>query len=145
MFERILVVCTGNVCRSPMAATLLRRHLSQRAAGIDSAGLAALVGQPIAPLAADVLATHGLDASAHRARQATREMLQAFDLVLAMDAGHVARMHAMAPETTGRVFLLDKWVESRDVPDPYRQPRGVFERVYGMIEEGVRAWLPRLR
>lgn len=144
MFERILVVCTGNICRSPIAARLLRQHLPQRAEGIGSAGLAALVDQPIDPLAGEVLAAHGLDAGAHRARQATREMLQASDLVLAMDAGHLARVQAMAPEVTGRIFLLDKWIDSRDVPDPYRQPREVFERVYDMIEQGVRAWLPHL-
>jgi protein-tyrosine phosphatase len=145
VFQRILVVCTGNICRSPMAASLLRRHLPQRADGIGSAGLAALVDHPIDPLAGEVLAAHGFDAAAHRARQATRDTLLASDLVLAMDAGHLARMQALAPEATGRIFLLDKWIDSRDVPDPYRQPREVFERVYGMIEQGVRGWLPHLR
>lgn len=144
VFERILVVCVGNVCRSPTAACLLRHHLPERAAGIGSAGLVALAEQPIDPMAGEVLTAHGLVAPGHRARRVTRELLQASDLVLAMEKSHLARLRADAPEATGKIFLLDKWVDSRDVPDPYGRPREVFERVYAMIDQGVRAWLPHL-
>lgn len=145
MFERILVVCVGNICRSPTAASLLKQHLPDRAAGIGSAGLAALVDQSIDPTAGAILAEHGIDSSAHRARQVTREMLQQTDLVLAMERKHLEQLRLVAPEATGKAFLLDKWIASRDIPDPYRQGRGEFEQVYAMIDQGLQAWLPYLK
>ncbi len=128
-----------------MAACLLQQHLD--AAGVEtaSAGLTALVGQPIDPTAGEVLAAHGLDASAHRARQATPEILQRADLVLVMETRQRDALRQLAPEATGKVYLLDKWGQSRDVPDPYGRPRDVFERVYRMIEQAIDGWLPYLR
>jgi low molecular weight protein-tyrosine phosphatase len=144
VFGRILVVCVGNVCRSPIAACLLRHQVAGRAIQVGSAGLAALTGQPMDKFAEEVLAEHGIESADHCARQLTRELLQQHDLVLAMDKDQLASMRELAPEATGKMFLLDKWVASRDIPDPYRQRRGMFELVYTMIEQGVTAWLPHL-
>lgn len=140
-----MVVCVGNVCRSPMAAALLCAQLGDAPGRITSCGLAALVGQPIAPLAQEVLVEHGLDALDHRARQVSRDGLKQADLVLTMERSHLARLRALAPEASGKMFLLDKWGDSRDIPDPYGQPRAMFERVYAMLEQCTGAWLPHLR
>lgn len=145
VFERILVVCVGNICRSPMAECLLRQRLAGQRVEIASAGLAALLDRPIDPLASAVLAEHGIDAGTHRARQVTREILTDAGLILAMERGHLARAGQLAPEAVGKMFLLDKWVASRDIPDPYGQRRGMFERVYTMVEQAVEAWLPYLK
>ena len=67
MFDKVLVVCIGNICRSPTAEYLLRHRLGARATMIESAGLAALAGNPVDPVAGELLAQHGIDASAHRA------------------------------------------------------------------------------
>ncbi len=145
MFSNILLVCVGNICRSPIAELLMRQALRGHEFEIGSAGLAALAGQPMDTTAAELLSWHGLDPSAHRARQLTLELLRRHELILAMEQAQLAQIGRLAPEAVGKVFLLDKWVASRDIPDPYRQPRGMFERVYAMIEQGVQAWLPRLQ
>jgi len=145
VFKRILVVCVGNICRSPTAEYLLRHRLSSAGASIESAGLGALVGKPMDATAMQLLSEHGVDASAHQARQLTPTMLREADLVLAMERDHVARMMRMAPEASGKVMLLDRWVQGEDVADPYRQSREAFEHVYEMIERAVSAWLPYLR
>lgn len=144
VFNRILVVCVGNICRSPMADILLQHLLPGGRARVASAGLAAVVGAPIDPLAGAVLAAHGLDASRHRARQLTPALLRDSDLVLAMERDQLERVRTGSPEATGKLFLLDKWGASRDIPDPYRQGRAVFEDVYRSIDQAVRAWLPHL-
>jgi protein-tyrosine phosphatase len=78
---KVLFVCVGNICRSPMAAALLAHRFSVRgggAASVESAGVAALVGRPADSLAVDLLRERGIDLSAHRARQLTPELAAAF-------------------------------------------------------------------
>lgn len=141
VFKRILTVCVGNICRSPTAEYLFRQQLGATDVQLSSAGLGALVGHPIDPTAQQLLAEHGIDGQAHRARQLTAAMLREADLVLGMESSHVAAMTRFAPETSGKVFVLDRWLQSRDIPDPYRQSRDAFEHVYGMIAQGVDSWL----
>jgi len=95
--------------------------------------------------AASLLDEHGLDASAHRARQVTPALLREVDLVLAMEKSHLAALTRLAPEASGKLFLLDKWGGARDIPDPYRQERPAFEHVYQLIDRGVQSWLPYLQ
>lgn len=141
MFERILIVCIGNICRSPAAEFLLRRRLGDaHASRVASAGLGALVGHPMDATALALLREQGVDGEAHRARQVDVPMLRASDLILAMEKDHVSAISRMAPEVSGKVFLLDRWVDGRDVPDPYRQQRPAYEHAYALIERGVDAW-----
>lgn len=144
MFGRILTVCVGNICRSPTAEYLFRRYLGERGIQVESAGLSALVDHPIDPKAADILAEHYVDATPHRARQVTPELLRAADLVLGMEKRHLVALARLAPEASGKMFLLDKWLDARDIPDPYRQQRPAFEHVHALIDAGVRSWLPYL-
>lgn len=144
VFERILIVCVGNICRSPTAEYLFRRHFSATDSSIESAGLGALVGKCMDPLALGILGEHGMDGGAHRARQVTSSMLRDADLVLAMERAHVASLMRMAPETSGKVMLLDRWEQSGDVPDPYRQGREAFDHVFQRIDHAVQKWLPHL-
>lgn len=141
MFKHILVVCIGNICRSPTAEFLFRQQLAHSNVHVSSAGLGALVGSPMDGHAIQILKEHGIDAATHRARQIDSAMLRQADLVLAMERKHMAAAARLAPESSGKMFLLGKWLEAGDVPDPYRQPRQVFERVYSLIECGVDSWL----
>lgn len=137
-------MCIGNICRSPTAEYLFRRKLGSADITISSAGLGAMVGHPIDPTAMQLLTEHGIDAVAHRARQLTPAMLLDAELVLGMEQSHVDSMTRMVPAASGRVFTLNKWLQARDIPDPYGQQRPAFEHVYHLISDGVDSWLPYL-
>jgi protein-tyrosine phosphatase len=91
--------------------------------------------------AMQILKDHGMDGAKHRARQIDSKMLYEADLILAMERKHMAAAARLAPESSGKLFLLDKWNEESDVPDPYRKPPQTFEHVYTLIERGVESWL----
>ena len=143
MIKRILIVCVGNICRSPAAEALLRRHLDGRIE-VASAGLAAVTGNGIDPLAASVLADHGLAADGHVARQINAELIANADIVLAMDRRQLSAILALAPQARGKAFLLGKWLGDAEIADPYGQPREAFERMYALIEKAVAEWRTRL-
>jgi len=144
MVQRILIVCVGNICRSPTAEVMLRNRLRDKNIAVESAGLAALVGQPIDPMAEAVLAQKGLTAVGHVARQLSQAMLSDADMVLAMDNRHVSAIQALAPQVRGKTFLLGRWQSDQPIPDPYGRDLTVFERTFGMIEDAVDAWTMRL-
>lgn len=144
MFKRILIVCVGNICRSPTAEYLLRNRLSKTDIAVESAGLGALVGHSMDATALAVLAEHGIDGSAHVARQLDDSMLRSAELVLAMEKRHVATISQSAPQASGKTFMLGKWQGDINIPDPYRQRREAFEHVYDLIDGSVSRWLERL-
>ncbi|HUS24768.1 MAG TPA: low molecular weight protein-tyrosine-phosphatase [Candidatus Binatia bacterium] len=144
MFKHILILCTGNICRSPMAAALLRERLyAYEDVDIWSAGTGALVGYPADPMAVEVAAQHGFDLTPHRARQASSSMLLTADLVLTMTREHSDWVHARVPQMRGRVQLLGRW-RDLEIPDPYQRPREAFLGVFEQIDDCVADWLPRL-
>src|SRR5688500_11611191 len=102
MFSRVLMVCVGNICRSPMAEALWAK-MGPQGPGVQvaSAGIGALVGHPADPLALELMRERGLDLSAHRARQLTAQMINDFELILVMEAGHQRAVESMAPTARG--------------------------------------------
>ena len=144
VFKRILIVCMGNICRSPTAEYLFRQRMKSRGVKFSSAGLGALVGSPMDATALQLLAENGIDGAMHRAHQLTPSMLREVDLVLAVEKSHVAAMIQLAPEIHGKVHMLGKWLNGSDIPDPYRQQRAAFEHVHEMITQGVSSWEPYL-
>lgn len=148
MFDKILIVCTGNICRSPIGEALLRDRLAQknpsRPRRIMSAGVGALVGHPADPLAIEVCREAGLDIDGHRAQQATLPLMSSMDLILTLDQSHSDWINRQYPQLRGRVHKLLKWRKDADVPDPYRQPREAFDQAFELIEYGVDDWLKRL-
>ena len=142
MIRQVLVVCVGNICRSPMAEAMLRDALPDIRS--QSAGIGALVGNPADPHAVDVMAMCGLDISTHRARQLTDGLVNEADLILVMDRIQKQEIQSRHPAKTGSVFRLGE-LERFDISDPYRQHRTAFLDVYGLIRRGVEAWVPRIR
>ena len=146
MFEQVLVVCVGNICRSPMGEALLAREL--RNAGHDriqvsSAGLSALTGRPADIVVQALMRREGVDISAHRARQLTRGLISEADLILVMEAEHRRAVEFMNPSARGKVYRLGEWRKA-DVPDPYQQSEEIFEYALTLIKHCVADWLPKL-
>jgi protein-tyrosine phosphatase len=139
--KTILVVCEGNICRSPMAQGLMAAALPD--ANVRSAGLGALIGSPADETALRLMQARGIDISAHRAQQITRVMCLESDVVLVMDAEQRERLEQVYPQARGRVFRVGEHTK-RDIPDPYRQPEKAFSDALSLIDEGVREWLHRI-
>jgi protein-tyrosine phosphatase len=144
LFKSILIVCTGNICRSPMAEIMFAQFLEETDVKISSAGLGALVDHPLESTALAVLAQHGQTPPVHKARQLTPAMLGDADLVLVMEKRQLSSVLQLSSEARGKVFLLGKWQDEREIPDPYRQGRAAFEHAHALIKEAVQAWATRL-
>lgn len=149
MFDRILVVCTGNICRSPVGAALLKQRLPGKR--IESAGLGAMVDKPAEPLAMALAADCTDDLGSHKARQLKPDMLQDVDLVLVMTDKQRRAIADQNPALTGKIMLYGQWLKNRqtgeqgiDIPDPYRKSREAFEHVHNLLTEAADTWKTRL-
>lgn len=142
MFNSILVVCTGNICRSPIGERFLRRALPDKQ--IDSAGTGALVDHAADDSAIKIAAMYGLSLEGHRGRQFTASLSRKYDLILVMEKSHIEQIGRIAPEARGKTMLFGQWLEQRDIPDPYRKSEEAFASVYQLIEQAGLRWVEKL-
>jgi protein-tyrosine phosphatase len=152
---RVLMVCTGNICRSPTAEGVLRRKLTEAGLAdrvvVESAGTVDYhAGSPPDHRAQQSALRRGYDLSRQRARQLRDRDFEAFDLLLAMDTEHFDRLVDLCPGILReRVKLLMDYSPTRPrgtgVPDPYYGAPAGFERVLDMIEEACEGLLLELR
>jgi protein-tyrosine phosphatase len=148
----VLVVCTGNICRSPTGEGVLRRRAEARGLAdrieVRSAGTHDYhVGEPPDARSLKHATRRGYDLSAQRAMQVSKEHFHEYDYILAMDRGHLRILKQLAPpEARARLGLFleasAKW-RGEDVPDPYYGGVEGFELVLDMIEEAADRWLDR--
>jgi protein-tyrosine phosphatase len=142
----VLFVCTGNICRSPTAEAVLR-HLAKEEGielHIQSAGIGDWhVGHPPDERAQQHARTRGYDLSALRARQVRPDDFEEFDLILAMDRGHLRSLERMAPP--GQRHKVRLFATGRDVPDPYYGGPEAFEKVLDLVEATCRDLLQDLK
>ncbi|MGH6806554.1 MAG: low molecular weight protein-tyrosine-phosphatase [Ensifer adhaerens] len=149
---RILFVCLGNICRSPLAEGVLRALAARRGVAsmisVDSAGTGAWhIGDPPDRRSIAVARRHGIDISGLRGRKVGKPDFEAFDLILGMDEENVRALRQMAPaELSAKVHLFMAYALGRnqDVPDPYYDGPEAFERLYQMLEAGCSSLLERL-
>ena len=142
MFNRILVVCDGNICRSPTVAAMLRELKPEKA--VSSAGLVGLVGQDMEATARAVAEENGLDCGTHEARKLDSELCRDSDLILVMESRQKERLGRAFPEASGKTFLLTHWNGGHDIPAPYKRGRDAFERIYPPMREATKAWAAKL-
>lgn len=142
MFNSILVVCTGNICRSPTGERLLRQLLPSKK--VDSAGTGALKGHAADATASLVAEKHHFSLADHQGQQLTRQLAQQYDLILVMEKHHQEEVSAIAPEVRGKTMLFAHWINNKQIPDPYRKSEEAFEQVYQLIEQAAQAWATKL-
>ncbi len=149
MIAHVLLVCTGNICRSPLAEALLVRTLKERGierVTVTSAGTGAWDGAPVSEGAYLVGLERGLDLSGHRARLLTRELVDQADLILTMARHHRARVDELGGE--GRVFVLGEYAgrdgEAAEVSDPFGGDLEVYRDTCAELEALVAATAERL-
>ncbi|MGE5096871.1 MAG: low molecular weight protein-tyrosine-phosphatase [Betaproteobacteria bacterium] len=148
----VLVVCTGNICRSPTGEAVLRRLVHERGLAeriaVASAGTHDYhVGQCPDSRAIRHASRRGYDLTPLRASQVTRADFHRHDYILAMDRGHLRILRALAPsDAKARLGLFleasAQW-KGEDVPDPYYGGVEGFERVLDMVEEAAQRWVER--
>lgn len=145
---RIVFLCTGNSCRSPMAEGICREMAKGEPIEVASAGIAAPAGMPASAEAREVCRAAGIDISIHRTRPLTPEIIAGADLLLAMETHHREAARRAAPERAGRVLLLSEFAgapEARGVSDPFGAGVAQYERTFAEIRALLeRAW-PRIK
>ena len=142
MIRNILVVCVGNICRSPVGERILRDHAPHLA--ITSAGIGAMVGCGADTLASETAASHGVALDGHISRQFTAEMGRAADLILVMEPGHKAQIARDAPQLSGKTMLFDHWTGANGIADPYKRSADFHDLVFQQIETAAAGWIKRL-
>jgi protein-tyrosine phosphatase len=147
---RLVLLCTGNTCRSPLAAAAFREELGPDAERVEvlSAGTAASDGQPASAGANEVAARAGLDLTAHLSRRPDAELLSDADLVLVMEPGHARVAEALGADPR-RTHVLSEWPEPGDpalaVSDPFGGSLEAYEECLGRIRRHVRRIVPWIR
>src|SRR5438128_5316965 len=141
--KTILFVCTGNVCRSPMAEGILRLALQGRGDyRVISAGLGAMEGQPPSPYAVQAVRELGIDISAQRSRMLTPELVQQADFIFGMTHSHIDTVMLLYPHAAEKTFMLREFDETldlfeKDISDPIGGSYDVYLSCRDQIEQGI--------
>ena len=141
-FNNILCVCTGNICRSPLAEGLIRQALPQ--ASVSSAGIGAVEGGSMPPHAQAIADREELPLDNHRGRQITSVIANNADVILVMEKAQRDWVCERFPQTRGKVFLLSHWSTGKDTADPFRKSQDFFEEIYVEIRNYTNMWVERL-
>ncbi|WP_369170616.1 low molecular weight protein-tyrosine-phosphatase [Streptomyces sp. R28] len=155
MTYRVCFVCTGNICRSPMAESVFRARVAEAGLDglveVDSAGTGGWhEGDPADPRTVSVLEEHGYEGG-HTARQFQASWFARLDLIVALDSGHLKALRRLAPspEDAAKVRLLRSYDatagDDLDVPDPYYGGRDGFEECLEMVEAASTGLLAEVR
>lgn len=142
MINSVLVVCVGNICRSPVGERLLAQACPDLK--VESAGINALVGHEASKDAAEVAAENGVSVEGHVSRQFTAEMAAEFDLILVLEKGHMRVTAEQAPGASGKTMLFGQWMGQADIADPYRKSRAFHEAVFKELKQASDGWAAKL-
>ena len=140
-FDNILVICVGNICRSPMAEALLKQRYPDKA--IDSAGVGALVGHPADPAALEIMTKQQLDITNHVAKQIDENLAKKADLIFTMSDSQTKWIEERWPFCRGKTFKLGHW-QDKDIADPYKHDMSAFKTAYQDIIDGLEQWADKI-
>lgn len=140
-FDNILVVCVGNICRSPILEALLKDKYPHK--HIESAGLGALVGNPVDPNSQEVMNAYHIDMSSHVARQINEKLASKADLIFTMSDGQTKWIEERWPHCRGKTFKIGHWSD-KEIADPYRHDIALFEVARKDIVESLEPWIDKL-
>ena len=140
-FENILVVCVGNICRSPMAEALLKQRFPEK--NIDSAGVGALVGHSADPAAIKIMEQQNIDITSHVAKQIDENLALKADLIFTMSDSQNKWIEERWPFCRGKTFKLGHW-NDKDIADPYKHELSAFQTAYQDIVEGLNEWQDKI-
>lgn len=145
----ILTVCTGNICRSPMAEGILRKILgSKYKIRVSSAGTHALEGNPPSEFAVLAAIENGIDISGHRARPLDEKLINDSNIILCMEPSHIEWVVSLDPSAYGSVYNLAEFSENKKlkkIPDPYgsslREYRECFTNIHSCLNNFVSSYI----
>ncbi|WP_296406066.1 low molecular weight protein-tyrosine-phosphatase [Psychrobacter sp.] len=140
-FDNILVVCVGNICRSPMAEALLKQHFPNK--HIDSAGVGALVGHGADPASIKIMQEQNIDITDHVAKQIDEKLAQKADLIFTMSDSQNKWIEERFPFCRGKTFKLGHW-SGKDIADPYKHEMSAFQTAYQDIVRGIEEWQDKI-
>ena len=141
--KKVLVVCTGNTCRSPMAEGWLKQKLAGKGWMVESAGVAAWGGAPASPEAVEAMREIGVDLGAHRSQSISKSLVEGASYILAMTEGHRQEVVRLFPEAVEKTFLVHDFglSEPRDVADPVGYPVEVYQHTRDELVQGLGEFL----
>ena len=144
----ILIVCTANICRSPVGEALLRQKLQEQGLHdwvVSSAGTWAMDGRRAAEFSQQLMTERGLDITAHRSRNITADTLAGVDLVLCMETGHAEALRAEFPSQAHKIFMITEMRGRKySVNDPYGGPLETYQQMVHELDEIITLGLPRI-
>jgi len=146
--SRILVLCKGNICRSPFAAELLKKRAMDRNIRLDirSAGLETTPGHDAYPLAKAASRGYGVDLDHHQTTPITMDMVSWADLILVMETAHVVHLYGVSSAARSKTFLLGHFASqaTTDIRDPYDGSPEEFSRCYAIIDDSCDGLLAQI-
>jgi protein-tyrosine-phosphatase len=145
----VLLVCSGNTCRSAMAEGILRSLIPEdrrRDVAVRSAGTLGFIGAPATREARSVCLEHGIDIDSHKSSAVTPGLLRGCDLVLGMTRGHCEQVVALDPDAAARTSMLSEFANGSvvDIHDPIGEPVETYASVFGVIDDYLRKALPSI-
>nr|WP_255558271.1 hypothetical protein [Zhongshania aquimaris] len=137
----MILVCTGNICRSPYAAAFIKRQMPEMI--VSSAGVSAVLGHGVDTLTAQIARERGVDLQEHIATQLTRSLLYQHDLVVVMEARHQTWIVDRFPAVAGRIVMVSGRKEL-EVADPIGLSPDIYRKSFDLIDQGCQYWAERL-
>ncbi|WP_414932428.1 low molecular weight protein-tyrosine-phosphatase [Vibrio europaeus] len=146
MVKQILVVCSGNICRSPLAKELFTQALPKLK--FDSAGVlvekTGLKGKPAVGYSQTIAERKGLTLSEHKAKQVTSDLVEWSDLILVMSHDHIDLVSELNSGARGKTLLIGQWIGVGEVNDPLGKDIEEFEHCYRTLARAIESWRVRL-